>query len=446
MTILEPKDTHVIMACCPGYGHMRPLKAFAVALRKLGYPITFISSPALRATVESIGVEFIPWGGKAAFCQDDLESKYPERQKLAPGPELAAHDVETFFIGPIVDQHIAIQSLLSRPNLRDKKAVIVSDAVVAGVLPPLLGAPGHRVPVISVGSYPIFINSKDTAPFGMGLQSQGEESNIAMNEAVTHMFKSPQTVLEQGLKQLGCTQKPPSSFPFDNFYLLPDLFLQLCVPSFEPPRRDLPSNLRFIGTILGCNDSAERPAWFDSFVTNDTARPLVIVTSGSLPTMTSKELIEPTLLALADLPVRVVACTVAATLPPDFALPANARAARWIPFEALLPHADAVVSNGGYGAVSQALAAGVPLVVAGVTEDKAENAARVGAVGAGVDLRTQTPTAAQVREAVLAVLLTRGYRRRARELKEEYARYDAVGGLVQAIEEVTAKAFANGVA
>ena len=63
-----------------------------------------------------------------------------------------------------------------------------------------------------------------------------------------------------------------------------------------------------------------------------------------------------------------------------------------------------MVTNGGYGAVQRALATGVPLVVAGDTEDKPEVAARVAWSGAGIDLRTGTPTAKAVRNAVREVL------------------------------------------
>ena len=52
-----------------------------------------------------------------------------------------------------------------------------------------------------------------------------------------------------------------------------------------------------------------------------------------------------------------------------------------------------MVTNGGYGAVQRALTTGVPLVVAGDTEDKPEVAARVEWFGAGVNLRTGAPTA-----------------------------------------------------
>ena len=66
------------------------------------------------------------------------------------------------------------------------------------------------------------------------------------------------------------------------------------------------------------------------------------------------------------------------------------------PTTCLLPHVDAMVTNGGYGGVQQALAHGVPLVVAGDSEDKPEVAARVQWSGAGINLHTGRPSPAMV--------------------------------------------------
>ena len=85
-------------------------------------------------------------------------------------------------------------------------------------------------------------------------------------------------------------------------------------------------------------------------------------------------------------------------------LPANVRLERFIPHDVLLPHVDAMVTNGGYGGVQQALAHGVPLVVAGDSEDKPEVAARVQWSGAGINLHTGRPSPAMVARAVRRVL------------------------------------------
>ncbi|PRC57278.1 glycosyl transferase, partial [Mycobacterium sp. ITM-2017-0098] len=72
-------------------------------------------------------------------------------------------------------------------------------------------------------------------------------------------------------------------------------------------------------------------------------------------------------------------------------LPPNTYVAEYLPHDVLLPMVDVMVTNGGYGSVQRALSDGVPLVVAGQTEDKPEVAARVEYFGAGVNLRTGTP-------------------------------------------------------
>ena len=58
-------------------------------------------------------------------------------------------------------------------------------------------------------------------------------------------------------------------------------------------------------------------------------------------------------------------------------IPSNAKVTPFVPFVEVLPKVDVFVTNGGFGAVNQALTIGVPMVVAGDTEDKAFVAACV---------------------------------------------------------------------
>jgi hypothetical protein len=114
------------------------------------------------------------------------------------------------------------------------------------------------------------------------------------------------------------------------------------------------------------------------------------VTRGAVANRDLGQLIEPVLRALADTDALVVATTGR----DDAVLgdvPANARVAAFVPYSALLPRASALVTNGGYGASLQALAHGVPLVIAGQSEDKAEVAARLAWTGAALNLATDAP-------------------------------------------------------
>ncbi|MBG0718892.1 hypothetical protein G3N18_12630 [Microbacterium sp. 2C] len=102
----------------------------------------------------------------------------------------------------------------------------------------------------------------------------------------------------------------------------------------------------------------------------------------------------------------------------------------------MLPLVDVVVSNGGYGGAQQALAHGIPLVVAGRTEDKVEVTARVGWSGAGIDLRTHRPSPDAVRDAVRTVLADRAYSARARRLADAFAVAPGLAGLDAVLREL----------
>jgi len=137
------------------------------------------------------------------------------------------------------------------------------------------------------------------------------------------------------------------------------------------------------------------------------------------------QLLRPALAGLADLDVLVVAVTGGADPVVLGPLPANARAAPYLPYGPMLSRAAVAVTNGGFGGVQVALGHGVPLVVAGKTEDKAEVGARVAWSGIGVDLRTQHPSPAALRAAVRRVLDTPAYAARARDLAAQAPAVDA---------------------
>ncbi len=106
-----------------------------------------------------------------------------------------------------------------------------------------------------------------------------------------------------------------------------------------------------------------------------------------------------------------------------------------------MPRVSAMVTNGGFGGVHFALRHGIPLVVAGDTEDKSEIAARVGWAGAGIDLRTGSPDPAQIRDAVLSVLGPGSYRARAAAIGADIRGSDALGRIAA---EVLTRSAGNG--
>ena len=202
---------------------------------------------------------------------------------------------------------------------------------------------------------------------------------------------------------------------------MPDRFFQLTAAAFEFPRSDLPDQIEFVGLVSqGQSVPGWEPDWWPDL---DRSRPIVLVTQGTIANQDLSELIEPTLVGLADRDLTVIVATggidpskIAVTIPD------NAKIVSFIPFDAVLPAVDVFITNGGYGGVQQSLSMGVPIVVAGVTEDKPLVAARITWSGAGIDLMTARPTAAQIGAAVQDILSKPTYRTQAQRLAQEYAR------------------------
>lgn len=463
MGSISPPDTHVVLIALPAFGHVRPVAALATNLAALGYTVTVITGTCFKERVEAIGgVEFVPLKGKADFdFEQPLSERFPDR----PAENTVIFDMEKIFYDGFVDQLETVKEVIERQDLLRRRTVIVQDGcklaalqvmVLAadmrtafpGTMPIALRSPKVRhVPIIGIGHFPLGILSKDTAPFGLGLPSQGVETNMKMNEGAIEMFSGIAALERRLLEPYECAKALPTRFHFDNWVQLCDIYCQLCVPELELPRSDLPSNVRFVGTLTGHNGSSSKkphPDWFEDFVLADkTDRPLIIVSSGSLPGLNVNHLILPTIEACKDLAVRLVVCAVHVELPGGIPLPDNVRWAQWIPFEDIFPHTSLVISSGGYGGVSQAFANGIPMILAGMTEDKQHNGMLGEATGAAINLKTQTPSVEQIKTAVLEVQSNATYKQRAQELKKSYAKSDPVKQFVDAIEEVSSKFFGD---
>ena len=112
-------------------------------------------------------------------------------------------------------------------------------------------------------------------------------------------------------------------------------------------------------------------------------------------------------------------------------------AGSYLPFDWVLPKVDVFVTNGGYGSVNQAMSFGIPLVTAGLTEDKADVNARVAWSGVGIDLATNQPTPQALREAVRTVLDKPNYRLRASLMADEFNDIDTRSEVLRILRQVS---------
>ena len=411
----------ILIASTPATGHLNPLLSITHMLLADGHEIALLTGTAFRARVEASGPRFFPLPQGADFDPNDPFSRVPELKTIPPGLEWLRVVCERLFVEAIPHQH---QGLLQA--LRQFPAdIIVCDDMFFGALPMLLGPRSQRPPIALCGTSILHWAREDGAPLFLGLppaKTDGErERYAAIAQDYDAAVDQPVLVcLNHALKALGVG---PMEMPlFHSVVSLADAYLQLSVPSFEFPRA-MPSSVRFVGTPPIIANQVPPPPWAKDL---DGSRKVVLVTQGTVANHNFNLLVAPTLAALANEPDILVVAT-AGGRPIDAVpgmVPSNARIASYLPFEWLLPHVDVLVTNGGYGSVNQALSYGIPLVTAGLTEDKADVNARVAWSGVGIDLATNEPTPEALRSAVRTVLDQPRYQLRASQIAKEFAEID----------------------
>ena len=413
-------------------GHVLPMLAIAQHLVGLGHEVRVHTASQFRTQAEATGATFTAFEPAIDYDYRQLDERFPERKRLTSAHAQMCFGLKHFFADAMAAQLAGMRNILQG----FEADAIVVDTMFCGTFPLLLGAREDRPAIVSIGISALPLSSCDTAFFGTALPPsatpEGRVRNRAMNANLKQaMFGEVQRYFDALLTCAGLPALP--DFFIDAMVKLPDLYLQLTAASFEYPRSDLPASVRFVGPLLApTSRDFTPPDWWHEL---DDGRSVVLVTQGTLANQNPAQLIGPTLQALAgDKGILVIATTggpVPASLSAN--VPANARVLPFLPYDRLLPKVHAMVTNGGYGSVNHALSLGVPLVVAGTTEEKPEIAARVAWSGAGINLANGQPSARQIGDAVRKVLGNSTYRQRAAALREDFARHHALGDIAEAL-------------
>ena len=381
--------------------------------------------------IRAVGATPHPLPAEADFDDTRLDADNPGRAETS-GIKRLNFDIVRLFVAPMPHQAPALAELMAQTRF---DAVLV-DSGFFGILPFLLGDRAARPPVLAYSTTPLMLSSRDPAPTGMGLPPSSTRLGRLRNRALNVL--SQKVLLRQSQNAANHQLDRMNLRPLPTFLLdsgvLADRLIVPTVPEFDYPRTDLPANVRYVGAVHPAPSQNFRPPawWPNSTVTarscTSPRAPSTMPTSAGCWSRRSRHSGARTS-SWSPPPA-------GATFPTEAVLPLNTYVAEYIPHDLLLPKVDVMVTNGGYGAVQRALSMGVPLVVAGNTEDKPEVAARVAWSGAGIDLRTGTPTPRRVRAAVREVLDDGRYLRRARELEAAFAQRDGVAEIAALIDEV----------
>ncbi len=421
----------IAIASVPVHGHVTPLLAVAEKFVQRGDDVRFVTGARFADKVAATGATHVPLPAESDFDDRHLLGSFPERARLK-GAGAIAFDIEHIFVRPAKGQYDAIVAAFAA---KPADVLLVDPGFVGAAL--LLEHPrAVRPAVVMCGVLPLGVESHDTAPFGMGLPPArflNRARNTALAAVNRRVLARPQQAANNLYRQIHGKDMP---YTCANWSRQAEAIVQFSIPAFEYPRSDAPPELHFAGPLSATGSQAPLPKWWSDL---DGTRPVVHVTQGTVANVDYEQLIAPTLRALADEDVLVVVATGGRpldTLPP---LPANARAAEFLPYDELLPRTAVYVTNGGYGGVQYALRYGVPIVATGGKEDKPEVGARVAWSGVGRRIRSERPKPRALRRDILAVLNQPSYRKASQRIAADMAAapgFDGVAAVVDRLASV----------
>lgn len=420
----------VLIVNVPGSGHINPMLTVARELVNRGHEVRWYTGAYYKNTIEAIGARFEPMIRAYDFGGMNKDEAFPHLAKTT-GLRAFIESWKTVFLDDAPKEVDDIMHILANYSAD----VIIADETTFGAH---YVCEKTGIPLAVIASTVYFYQSRDTAPIGLGLPPSntfiGHIRNALLNSVTNRiLLRDLRGYIEKTRREVGLAAIKKGVV--DSTAEVPDLYLLGTVPSFEYPRSDMYEQTHFAGPFFGPpTEKFNPPSWWDDL---KSGRPVIHVTTGTVTTDPNQLLI-PAIKALAKEDVLVIATTGGIPLEQIVldSRPENLRLEKLLPHYYLLPHVDVMVTNGGYGGVQMAVSNGVPMVVAGATEEKPEVANHVVYAGVGIYLKTQFVAEAQIQRAVQTLLHDPKYKQRSLALQRECQQYNGPKNAVDLIEEM----------
>ncbi|MFC3961013.1 glycosyltransferase [Nocardia jiangsuensis] len=410
--------TRFLVYTAPATGHTLPLVPGLLELRRRGHEVHVRTLPALVGPLRTAGLSADAVDPRVTAVEVTDFRATSDTERLRSGQVDLLRRGR--FDGPDLDAAVAEH----RPD------VLLVDSIAYGAQTRAQASP---LPTAMVLPSVLPVRGRGIPPYGLGLKPLsgplGRARDAVGWKLVERMFGR---AMLPGLNELRrAAGLPEFRSPLDQF-TAQDAVIVLTGEPLEYPRTDLPPHVHLVGA-QPWDLPAERPAYLD-----EPGDPWVLVTC-STDYQGDEDLARIAVEALRDQPVRVLLTLAEAYEGAALTSAGNIRVERFVPHGHVLPHCAAVVTHGGFGIVSKAMAAGVPAVVVPFGRDQPEIARRVSEAGAGVTLRSKELNARSLRVAVeRARALTPGARAAAATLRAHggAARFaDAAEGLAPALRQ-----------
>lgn len=382
----------------------------------------------MREPVSASGATFIPFSPASAGALEPDPTPDPGTSGMAAGLSL----MRRMFIDPIPPLVAQYQEILKEFEAE----VLVVD---------LVNLPAHTLRDLggpkwaSIGVVPLHTMVPELPPWGSSkgpaTGAVGKLWNGLQHWAADALFMSKVNDylnVERkrfGLEPVKGERGYPKNAQSEFLHIMPTTM------AFEIPRKNLGQEVAFVGPLIPLpTRTFIPPSWWEEMTKG--TRKVVHVTQGTYATK-ADNLVKPTIRALAGKDVLLVVTTPEPeTLAKEMAIhiSENVKLEKFIPHQELLKYTAVMVTNGGYGGTLTALYFGVPLICAGLTEDKAGVNLRVAWAGAGIDLKSNNPTEARIGAAVEAVLNNKKYAEAAKKIQKDFRKHDGPRESCDALE------------
>ena len=415
-----------LFATWEGGGSVGPALTVARKLRARGHRVRVMSDRCNRPETEAADAEFVAWTRAPSRPDKSRDSDVFRDWEVDTPQDQIRRVLDRIMTGPALSYAQDVIEELER----EPADLVVSSEMLFGVM---IGceALGQKFALLScnISLFPV----AGVPPMGPGLTPAATPEDEMLHRDIE---AANLAMLADGLPAVNAARAafglPPLAALADQ-HLAAERLLLGTSRAFDFAPAELPPNLLYVGPQL--DDPAWAEAWRSPWPADD-ARPLVLV-GFSTSFQDHGGVLQNIIDAAAGLPVRLLV-TLGETISPDELAPGpNCRLVHSAPHNAVMAEAALVITHGGHGTVTRALAHRRPMIIVPHGRDQNDNAVRVTARGAGL-VMDSTACDAAFRSAIEAVLGNPDYGAAAAELGGKVAAEMRDSPVVEELERLAA--------
>lgn len=391
MRLAEVPAMRVLCTCLPGYGHFLPMLPLARSLTAAGHEVAFATDADFCPTIEKEGFPTFPAGISLPDQLAEAARRFPEQHALP-------HGLDRFYT--FVPRMLA--AVAAPPRAADLVPVVAEwqpDVVVHDEAD--FGAPVAAA-----------VSGVPYADHSVGVLRPFHMARLA-RELLTPLW-------ERWRVDLG---------PFGGLYR--HRYIDVCPPSLQPPEIAQVESARPMQNAHIVMGDERLPGWMAEL----RPAPTVYVTLGTIFNQ-NPAIFSTVLDALLARDCNVIVTVGAGNDPAALgSQPDNVHVERFIPQEALLPHCDLVINQGGT-AILPILAHGLPMLVLPQGANQFFHARACDGAGVARSILPAEISVERVRGDVEALLDAPGYRESARSVAAEIEAMPGPDDGVRLLEEL----------